>query len=405
MKFTAWLGIVFGTVLAACLVAPAEAQEAGPATRTSLLEQEQAEKAAVLKPYTQGAAEKWLDYAENYLKQGQLHWHPFFDSAYAGGGFTLGAGYMQHVGSYNLLDARGTISFTGYKRIEAAFTAPGALLGRRVNLSFLGGWREATQVGFYGLGTSTSPDDRVNYGFQQPYGSASIEIFPQRRVLVFRGGFEASQWRQTPGAGSVPSVETVYTPATLPGLGAAPTYLHSQGTLGFDWRPAPGYARRGGFYGVTFHDFTDTGAALGFQKVDYEAIQHIPLLREAWVLSFRGLVETTNLKNDQQIPFFMLPSVGGGSDLRAFSSWRFRDRNSLLLQAEWRIMVNRFVDMAVFGDFGKVEASRSDLSFHGLKTDGGFGFRFHGPMATPLRIELAKGNEGFAIVFGSSAVF
>jgi hypothetical protein len=139
--------------------------------------------------------------------------------------------------------------------------------------------------------------------------------------------------------------------------------------------------------------------------VDYEAIQHVPLLREAWVLSFRGFVETTSLKNDQQIPFFMLPALGGGSDLRAFSSWRFRDRNSLLLQAEWRVMVNRFLDMAVFGDFGKVTASRSDLNLHGLKTDGGLGFRFHGPLATPLRIDFAQGAEGFSLVFGASAVF
>ena len=203
----------------------------------------------------------------------------------------------------------------------------------------------------------------------------------------------------------MPSVETVYTPATLPGLGAKPTYLHSQGTVGIDSRPSPGYARRGGFYGVTFHDFADPDTAFGFTQVDYEAIQHVPLLREAWVLSFRGRVETTSLKDDQQIPFFMLPSLGGGSDLRGFSSWRFRDRNSLLLQAEWRVMVNRFLDMAVFYDAGKVTAHRSDLNLDGLKTDGGLGFRFHGPLATPLRIDFAKGNEGLAIVFGASAVF
>ena len=52
----------------------------------------------------------------------------------------------------------------------------------------------------------------------------------------------------------------------------------------------------------------------------------------------------------------MLPSVGGGSSLRGFSSWRFRDSNSLLLQAEWRIMVNRFLDTAFFYDAGKVAA-------------------------------------------------
>jgi Omp85 superfamily domain len=394
-----------GTFLLACLAAPAVAQETDATTRASLIERARDEKAAALRPYKPGAAEKWLDYAQSYLTNGQLHWHPFFNSAYAGGGFTVGGGYLQHVGSYNILDFRGSITPSGYKRVEAQFLAPGALAGRRFTVSLLGGWREATQVGFYGTGTSTSKDSRVNYGFKQPYGSASLELFPARRLLVLRGGFEASQWEQTPGAGSVPSIETVYTPATLTGLGAKITYLHSQATVGIDGRPSPGYARRGGFYGVTFHDFTEPDHVFGFKQVDYEAIQHIPLLREAWVLSFRGLVQTTTAKSNEQVPFFMLPSAGGGSDLRGFSSWRFRDRNSLLLQGEWRIMVNRFVDTAVFFDAGKVTAHRSDLNLDDLKTDAGFGFRFHGPLATPLRVDFAKGNEGLAIVFGASAVF
>ena len=99
----------------------------------------------------------------------------------------------------------------------------------------------------------------------------------------------------------------------------------------------------------------------------------------------------------------MLPSVGGGSTLRGFSSRRFRDRNSLLLQAEWRIMVNRFLDTAVFYDAGKVAARTSDLDLNGLKSDFGFGFRFHGPFATPLRIEVARSREGLRLVFATSA--
>ena len=395
---------VAGAFFAVCLAAPAAAQEPETATRASQIEEARAEKAAAAHPYKPGAAEKYLDYAQNYLTGGQLHWHPFFNSAYAGGGFTMGAGYLQHVGSFNVLDVRGSITPSGYKRIEAAFTAPG-LVRRRVNLSLVGGWREATQVGFFGTGTSTSKESRVNYGFKQPYGAAALDLFPARRLLVLRAGFEASQWEQTPGSGSAPSIETVYTPATLTGLGATITYLHTQGTVGIDSRPSPGYARRGGFYGVTFHDFADPDNVYGFKQVDYEAIQHLPLLREAWVLSLRGLVQTTTVKNGEQVPFFMLPANGGGSDLRGFSSWRFRDRNSVLVQAEWRIMVNRYLDTAVFFDAGKVEAHRSDLNLDGLKTDGGFGIRFHGPLATPLRIDFAKGNEGLSIVFGASAVF
>jgi len=397
-----------GLLAAACatiLAAPARAQEQEGGTRTAIIEQAQAEKEATLRPHAPGKLEHYLNYAESLLLSGGLHWHPFFTSAYSGGGFTLGGGYITHLGSYNILDVRGSLTLTGYKRIEAQFIAP-RLLGRRATFSALGGWREATQVGFYGIGTaSTSVDDKASYGFKQPYGSAALEVWPTRRLLVMRGGVELSRWEQTPGGGSAPSVEEIYTPATLPGLGVSATYLHSEGTLGLDSRTSPGYSRRGGFYGVTLHDFADQDERNGFTQYDYEAIQHVPLLREAWVLSFRGLMSTTALKGNQEIPFFMLPALGGGSSLRGFSSWRFRDRNSLLLQAEWRVMVNRFLDTALFYDAGKVTSSHRDLDLEGLKSDFGFGVRFHGPLATPLRIELAKSNEGFAIVFGASAAF
>jgi outer membrane translocation and assembly module TamA len=75
------------------------------------------------------------------------------------------------------------------------------------------------------------------------------------------------------------------------------------------------------------------------------------------------------------------------------------------MQAEWRVLLNRFVDMAVFYDAGKVVSQRSDLDLDGLKNDFGLGFRFHGPLSTPLRIELAKSNEGLVIVFSSKAAF
>jgi hypothetical protein len=235
--------------------------------------------------------------------------------------------------------------------------------------------------------------------------AADLTVRPSRKYLLFRGAEEYSQWDQGPSKGDGPSIETVYTPANLTGLGATVSYLHSEGTVGFDWRTSPGYTRRGGYYGITAHDYHDTDGVYGFEQVDYEAIQHVPILREAWVLSFRASAQTTYLKDGQDIPFFMLPSAGGGSSLRAFKSWRFRDRNSLIMQAEWRIMVNRFLETAVFYEAGKVTPSTKDFDFNGLKSDVGFGVRFHGPFATPLRIELAHGNEGLNLVFASSAAF
>jgi hypothetical protein len=386
---------------------PSAAQESSSTeeTRAAVITRLQRDKAQAVHPYEPGRAEAAVDRLEDTLLNGTVHWHPFFQSAYAGGGFTLGAGYMTHVSAYNTIDLRGSMTIAGYKRAEAAFTAP-RMFNRRGVLSVVGGWREATAVGFYGLGTSgTSSDNRVNYGFRQPYLSANLDVSPARRYLLLGGGVELSQWDQGSGSGTRPSIETVYTPSTLVGLGAKPTYLHSQGSVAIDWRTAPGYSRRGGFYGVTYHDFHDNDARFGFDQVDYDVIQHLPLLRDTWVLSLHGRVESTIDKSGEDIPFFMLPALGGGSTLRGFASWRFRDRQSLLMQAEWRVIANRFMDMALFYDSGKVASRTGDLDFDGLKSDYGIGFRLHGPTLTPLRIEVARSNEGFAIVFSSKAPF
>jgi hypothetical protein len=377
-------------------------EQPNPPTREAQIEQEQ--RAKVVTPYQPGQVEKWLDWAESTLTSGSGP-HPFFANAYSGGGFTLGAGYLKYVSPYNTLDVRGSLTFKGYKRIEAEFIDPD-LFGWPARLSVLGGWRDATQVGFYGIGTSnTSSDDRVNYSFERPYASSLLSVRPGRSLLLLAAGVEVSQWQTGPGGGTDPSIESVYTPESLPGLGAQPVYIHTQGTVGLDSRLSPDYARRGGFYGVTFHDYADTDSEFGFERIEYEAIQHIPVFREAWVISLRGRVETTSRKGEQQIPYFMLPSLGSGSTLRAFSSWRFRDQNSLLLQAEWRVIVNRMLDLALFYDTGKVTPDTSDLSLEGLKSNFGVGIRFHGPITTPVRVEVAKGSEGFNVVFGSSAAF
>jgi outer membrane translocation and assembly module TamA len=68
-------------------------------------------------------------------------------------------------------------------------------------------------------------------------------------------------------------------------------------------------------------------------------------------------------------------------------------------------MVNRFIDTAFFYDAGKVVERTSELDFDNLKSDFGFGVRFHGPLATPLRVEIAKSREGLAFIFASSAPF
>jgi hypothetical protein len=396
--------ILIAWLLVAGSVGTSGAQQAEPTTRTAAIEQSQAEKAATLTPYVPNRGERLGARIQNVLTGEGRHFYPFFESAYSGGGFALGAGYLRHVSPYNFLDVRGSYSVAGYLRTEAEFVAP-RLFHRRGHLSLLGGYRDATQVKFFGRGMDSSPDARVNYAFERPYVSGMLTVRPTRRYLTLRGGLEWTRWSLKPASGRFPSIETVFPPGTLTGVGARTTYLHTQATVGFDSRPSAGYARRGGFYGVTGHDYKDRDDVFGFRQIDYEAIQHVPILRETWALSFHALVRTTADRNGQSVPFFMLPTLGGSSSLRGYTSLRFRDENSLLLQAEWRIMASRFLDTAVFYDTGKVVSHRSELDFEGLVHNWGFGIRFHGPVSTPLRFEIAHGDEGFVFVASTSSAF
>jgi hypothetical protein len=266
------------------------------------------------------------------------------------------------------------------------------------------GWRDATQVAFYGVGGDTVPEAQSNFRMQQVRAGAFARgRGPGRTVFDF--GTQYEDYTLENGTGSSPSIEDVYTDATAPGLGANPSYVHTTVSGGFDWRPSAGYARRGGLYTLSFDSFYDVGGSYSFDRLQAEVVQHVPVLRETWVLSFHGVARTT-LDDEDTVPYFLLPALGSGSTLRAYPSWRFRDRHSLLLSGEWRWTPNRtFLDLAIFYDAGKVVADRSDLDLTRMKDNVGVGVRFHGPLTTPLRVELAKGDEGFNVVLSGAAAF
>jgi outer membrane protein assembly factor BamA len=207
------------------------------------------------------------------------------------------------------------------------------------------------------------------------------------------------------GSGAAPSIETAYDATTAPGLFENLKFVRSRGLAAIDWRVSPGYSRRGGFYGVTLTDYSDLDKTYGFRRADAELIQHLPILRETWVLSFRGRVQSV-LDDDDTVPYYLLPSLGSGSTLRGYRTARFRDRHALLTSAEFRWVPSRLaLDMAIFYDAGKVASRFEDLDFDKMKSNWGIGVRFHGPTATPLRIEMARGSDGWHLVFSSSAAF
>ena len=401
-----WL-LAGALALLAAMPMPAAAQD----SRTDTIAAAQAEKAQHLVPPHPSRAEQIVVRLTRGFLEVPSGFYPLIDSVYSGGGFTLGAGYRHYVGDRAIGFFQGLYSIKNYKLVEAGINSPGLAggrLGYRVNF----GWRDATQVGYYGLGMDTSYDDRANFRFDETFGDVEATFRPVP-WSVFTGAVTYDGYDTKSGEGGHPSIEEEYTSATAPGLGADPNYIRLTATAGIDlrptsgidYRPSAGYARRGGYYGVKYQNWADLDDTYSFDQMDVDLIQHIPILKETWVLSLHGRVQSV-LDDEDTVPYFLMPSVGSGSTLRGYSSRRFRDRSSVLMQAEWRWIPNRTgLDVALFYDAGQVASDPSDFATRDLETDVGIGVRFHGPAATPLRIELAKGSEGWNLVFAGTAAF
>ena len=223
-----------------------------PATRAAAIEQAQAEKATALHPFAPGKARGLSRQRRSDAAHAAASQCTRSSTAPTPAAASRSAPATPRTSARTTCSTcAAAITFKGYKRIEAAFMAP-RVFDRRGALTLLGGWREATQVGFYGIGTeNTSEHDRANYSFEQPYGSADARRPADAPAARPRAA--ASNCRsgtQEPGEGAAPSVEEVYTPATLPGLGATRPTCTRRPAVGLDSRPSPGYARSGGYYGA-----------------------------------------------------------------------------------------------------------------------------------------------------------
>jgi hypothetical protein len=252
-------------------------------------------------------------------------------------------------------------------------------------------WLDAPDVAFYGVGNA-SPDERQGFTMRSTAVGATARL---RTVgpLVVGTGVDAI------------AMETSLDTGTS-FVDLNPNYRRTHVFAEVDTRTSPGYTRSGGLYHVEWSDYHQTNAgALSFHRVDAEARQFIPLLRENWVIALRALASTTDTSTGQEVPYFLMPDLGGSHTLRGYSAWRFRDRNRLLLSGEYRWTAGPFVDMALFIDAGKVSPRAQDLSLTGMTKTYGIGMSLHTFTSTAVRMELAHTPDGMGVCLSFSPSF
>jgi len=362
------------------------APAAGQQTRDEAIAAAQAEKATALRPYVPDQLERRLERVAGLLTATPTV-YTYIGSVFPGGQLAVGPGVRKRYAGTGTFDIHGGWSLKNYKLVDATLGLP-ELADRRIRITSRAQWIDAPGVAFYGIGPDSPRSDRTRFSYRSTTAGVSGRLQAVRFVAA--------------GAGA----EVIDFDTDLNGFHQSPTYTRGQLFAEIDWRQSPGYTTRGGLYRVDWSNYHEHADGLNsFRRIDVEIDQFVPLMRANWVLAFRALASFTDVDDGNAVPYFLLPDLGGGRTLRGYPTWRFRDRQRLLLTGEYRWTAGRFVDMALFLDAGQVAARRGDFSLNALHTGYGIGIRFHTPAATVLRTEIARGSEGTQLIFAFGPSF
>jgi ATP:ADP antiporter, AAA family len=370
----------FATAAAAILVVLLASPALAQATREEALAREHAEKAAGAQSYQPDRLESMLQRVDGMLFS-RKPVYTFIGGVIDGGGLAVGPGYRRPFGDTGRLDIHAAWSVRNFKAVDGRLALP-SLANGRVRPSVGGNWTDAPTMAFYGIGIGSN-DVRSDFAFRTTTVGAELRIEAAPHVAV-GGGFDVLD---------VTARRDVSIAATL-----APTYGRGNVFAEFDTRTSPGYTRRGSFLRADLFDYRQVNdGALSFRRLDVDARQYLPLLRENWVIALRAQASATATSAGNAVPYFLMPDLGGSRSLRGYSTWRFRDRNSLLLSGEWRWTAGPFVDMALFADAGTVAPRFADLDWRGMKKSYGIGASFHTFTRTVTRLELSRTSNGTSV--------
>ena len=326
----------------------------------------------------------------------------------SGSGFVVGGGYVRGLESEVFtVSADARYSTRGFKRADVRLALPTAQSGRPIRAFLNASYQDYPGLRFFGLGNDSGSEDRVFFG---------------QKNEIFGGGVTAeSRWvdlsveanRMTIETGSAnrdPSVEAVFPviqdPSVAPLFGARTDYNVVGGSVTLNLVDRYNYPRVGLWMTAEGWRYDDQDLdRFSFTRLVGHVRGQIPLGSRNRRVAFQLRTSHSTADSRNEVPVYLMETLGGASSVRGYSEYRFRDTRNLLVNLEYRWEVWTYTDFAFFYDGGKVFSNEDDLDFNGLHNGYGFGIHVHTPGETFFNIDLAKSVEGFVLHFGSGLGF
>jgi hypothetical protein len=384
--------------MALALFSSVDAWAQEPQTRAEEQRREREEKSRTLTPPKPGGLERaLLDLESGRTFERILNpaegIYPRIGNITTGSGFSLGPGYRYSglFGGRAVFTGVAAASFTKYWLFDARLQFP-ELASGRASVEVHGQRYDFPDEDFFGLGPDSSREDRVEYGLRNTIIGGNASFRPIGWLTV-TGGVDYLDPRVT--AQTEPGrIFSIFGPEDLPGALVQPEFLKYEGGVEFNTRTPRGNPRSGARYAASLQRYEDLDVdRFAFNRFEVDLQQYVPLVRDRRVLALHGLVSFSDADAGAEVPFYLQRTLGGPDDLRGFRVFRFRDRNMLLMQAEYRWEIFTAVDGAIFYDAGKVASRSEDINFRDLETDYGIGFRFGTIKGIFLRVEGAFGSR------------
>jgi hypothetical protein len=355
---------------------------------------------------------------EEYKKLFDQDIHAVIGSVVPGSGVSGGVGYTHDWTNSNhspttkttTLDVRVKVSASKYWEVDSnlgfnfAKDLFGAQRDRQFNL--YGIVRDLPRLDFYGIGPESRKQDHVVFHYHEAVVGFDGRV-PIKKQLDLGGTIEGILPHITPITDpSVRSVERVFGPALAPGIGAqAPTLhlavfgeFHGKGQQE-SWRTLSR---------LSYHLYQDLrDGTYSFRRFDADLIHKFCFgtscprkgkskqnktpeermeSRVAFTdvnpgqteLRLRGRVSFTDVGSGKVVPFYLMRTLGGSDisgaeTLRGFVDYRFRDKDMVLVQAEFLKPLYGPIDLIVFNDTGKVAPSLKRFNVGRLRDTFGIG--------------------------------
>lgn len=329
------------------------------------------------------------------------HFAVVFGGIKAGSGAAAGPALSWDLPGGAYAQVKAVYSIHHFKLLQARYDARPLFAGRTL-LSTRVRWQDAPRLALYEAGPD-SLNRHAEYGLRSAEWSGSIRTtIAAATTLSVGSGVE----RQASGAAWIDASddEALAAVPDVPGAATRPWFVHSFALISKDTRLSPGFSRSGRLVSAALHDYHDVrGGRQSFRRLELAAQQLLPTPGRRGALGLSARTWLSQTAAGHQIPFFLMPTLGGADQLRAYRSYRFRDRHAALLSAEYRWAVHEMVDVAALYEAGMVSFTVRGLSLANMPQSAGGGIRLHTKTSDLLRVDLACGRDGCKLAFGVTA--